>query len=188
MAGPDAPRFVYLLAYEDYAQREACWAGFYGDPEWWRVRAETNAGQEMVERHDLFFLKPNAAWEADEPRVATLEGLHELVFVEVAPGKGADAVSFLREQWRPAIEAAGGRFAAAWDMVAGAGMQKLVLLHAWGSAAAWHEGRIALENMPEIKAEWARQRAQLGTTVFLRSEVNLLQPGTEVAADLGRHG
>ena len=44
LAGPGAPRFAYLLAYADFARREAVWASFYGDPEWTRIRAETNAG------------------------------------------------------------------------------------------------------------------------------------------------
>ena len=65
LAGPGAPRFVYLLAYRDFAHREAAWSGFYADPQWAMVRAQTNAGHEMIESHDLFFLKPNATWELD---------------------------------------------------------------------------------------------------------------------------
>ena len=96
LAGPDAPRFVYLMAYRDYAHRESVWASFYQDAEWWRIRAETNAGHEMVERHDLFFLKPNVAWTADAAPDQAVGGLHELVQQQLAPGQNANANAFLK--------------------------------------------------------------------------------------------
>ncbi|VTU27273.1 NIPSNAP family protein [Variovorax sp. PBL-E5] len=190
VAGPDAPRFVYLMAYRDYAQREAVWASFYADAEWWRIRAETNAGHEMVERHDLFFLKPNAAWPAPLARDAgtAIGGLHELVQQQIAPGQNAHANAFLQETWLPRVRKAGARVLAVWDTAAGAGMQKIVLLYAWPDAAAWHAGRRSMDGDETLQAAFAAQRRQYGTALFERSEVNLLDPapGMIIRAGLGR--
>lgn len=186
VAGPDAPRFVYLMAYRDYGHREAVWASFYADAEWWRIRAETNAGHEMVERHDLFFMKPNAAWSAEGAN-GPVGGLHELVQQQIAPGQNAKANAFLQETWLPAVRAAGGRVLAVWDMAAGSGMQKIVLLYAWPDAATWHAGRQAMDRSAELNAAFTQQRREHGTALFLRSEVNLLDPapGATILAGLG---
>jgi hypothetical protein len=188
VAGPDAPRFVYLMAYRDYAHREAVWASFYADPEWWRIRAETNAGHEMVEHPDLFFMKPNPAWVPEGLGDVAVGGLHELVQQQIAPGQNANANAFLQETWLPAIRTAGGRVLAVWDMAAGSGMQKIVLLHAWPDAATWHAGRQAMDRSTEMDAVFGEQRRKYGTALFLRSEVNLLDPapGATILCGLGR--
>ena len=188
LAGPDAPRFVYLMAYRDYAHRESVWASFYQDAEWWRIRAETNAGHEMVERHDLFFLKPNAAWASDAAPDEVVGGLHELVQQQLAPGQNANANAFLKDLWLPLLREAGARVLGVFDMAAGAGMQKVVLLHAWSDAAAWHAGRKLMDTSEALRAEFAAQRERLGTAIFQRAEVNLLEPapGASIRAGLGR--
>ncbi|MDR3453050.1 MAG: NIPSNAP family protein [Rhodoferax sp.] len=191
LAGPDAPRFVYLLAYRDYAHREAVWAGFYQDADWWRIRAHTNAGHEMVERHDLYFLKPNAAWDALDgaPAQQSVGGLHELVQQQVAPGQAAAVNEFIKQSWLPRLREAGARVLGVFDMAAGSGMQKVVLLYAWPDAATWYAGQRRLDTDESLRAELAAQRRKLGTTLFQRGEVNLLEPapGTMIRAGLGRH-
>ena len=159
LAGPGAPRFVYLLAYADYAQREAVWASFYGDPEWGRVRAETNAGHEMIERHDLFFLKPNAAWQLDAaaPKPAAGE-VHELVLQQIAPGQNAATNEFLSSTYLPQLRASGARTLGIFDMASGYGMPQLVMLHAWPDAAAWHSGRLAMDAAPSLREKFTAQR------------------------------
>lgn len=190
LAGPDAPRFVYLLAYRDYAHREAVWGGFYVDEDWWRVRAETNAGSEMVLRHDLYFLKPSPVWtQSAAGGEAAVGGLHELVLQEFAAGQGAGANKFLQDNWLPAMRNAGAKVLGVFDMAAGAGMQKAVIVLAWPDAATWHAGRKAIENSTELGNELARQRQDTGTTAIGRAEVNLLDPAPgAVRADLGRVG
>jgi hypothetical protein len=188
LAGPDAPRFVYLMAYRDYAEREAIWAGFAQDPEWWRIRAETNAGHEMVERHDLFFLKPNGAWQADAHPEEIVGGLHELVQQEIAPGQAANASAFLDQMYVPLLREAGARVLGIFDMAAGSGMLKMVLMHAWPDAATWHAGRQWLDGHEGLAHELAEQRRRHGSSFFQRCEVNLLAPapGVAIRADLGR--
>lgn len=188
VAGPDAPRFVYLMAYPDYATRESVWASFYQDDEWWRVRAATNAGHEMVERHDLFFLKPNAAWAQEPAPPEAVGGLHELVQQQIAPGQGAQATAFLQQTWLPLLREAGARVLGVFDMAAGAGMQKIVLLHAWRDAAAWQAGRRFIDEHEGLRAEFASQRQRFGGALFQRAEVNLLEPapGMIIRSGLGR--
>ena len=38
----NAGTLVYMLSYQDLAAREKAWAGFGSDPEWQRIRAETD--------------------------------------------------------------------------------------------------------------------------------------------------
>jgi len=188
-AGPAAPRFVYMMAYRDYAEREACWASFYKDDAWWKLRADTNAGFEMVERHDLFFLKPNACWPVpDAAQQDAVGGLHELVFQEVAAGQSVSANAFLEKTYLPALRQAGARIMAVFDMASGVRMPQVVLLYAWRDAAHRHEGWAAIESNEKIMAAWAAQRKELGHTIFTRAEVNLLEPSSYAlpSALLGR--
>jgi hypothetical protein len=189
LAGPNAPRFVYLMAYRDYAHREAVWASFYTDPEWMRVRTETNAGHEMVERHDLFFLKPNAAWQvASTPAAESVGGLHELVLQQIAPGQNAAANEFMTTTYLPLLRESGARTLGVFDMASGSGMQQVVMLHAWADALAWRNGRLAIEAASSLRQAFTAQRQKLGQPFFGRCEVNLLEPvpGVAVHPTLGR--
>ena len=49
---------VYITAFENMAQRDAKWTAFVNDPEWLRVRAETEADGAMVARVENRFLAP----------------------------------------------------------------------------------------------------------------------------------
>ena len=75
-----------------------------------------------------------------------------------------------------------------FDMAAGSGMQKIVLLCAWPDAATWHAGRRRIESDAGLRSELARQRREAGTTFFDRAEVNLLDPspGAVIRVGLGR--
>lgn len=179
LAGPDAPRFVYLIAYRDYAEREAVWSAFYQDADWWRIRAETNAGHEMVERHDLFFLKPNAAWPPAADAQAPVGGLHELAQQQIAPGQNARANAFLKDVQLPLLREAGAQVLGVFDMAAGAGMQKVVQLIAWPDAATWHAGRRMIDAHEGLRAALKAQRESAAGPVFERAEVNLLEPGAQ---------
>ena len=49
---------IYILAYPDKDAREKSWKAFQADPEWQRVRTETEANGKLVEKAELLFLKP----------------------------------------------------------------------------------------------------------------------------------
>ena len=189
LAGPNAPRFVYLLAYPDFAHREAAWGGFYTDPDWARIRADTNAGHEMIERHDLFFLKANAAWQVDTaaPEIRAGE-VHELTLQQISPGQNAAANDLMAKTLLPLVKESGGRNLGVFDMTSGYGMPQVVILNAWPDAASWHHGRTAMGASATLRNAFTAQRHKLGQPVFGRSEVNLLSPvpGVPIHPLLGR--
>lgn len=49
-AGDYSDRLIYIVAFEDAGQRERAWAAFFEDPEWTRVRAESEANGPLTAR------------------------------------------------------------------------------------------------------------------------------------------
>jgi hypothetical protein len=177
LAGAGGPRFIYLMAYRDYAHREAVWASFYADAEWTRVRTQTNAGHEMVERHDLLFLKPNAAWQMSGAQVEqAVAGLHEVEFVQIAPGQNAAVSDFISETYLPVLSDSGARTLGVFDVASGAAMPQLIMFHAWQDPLAWRDGRLKAEKAPGLRKAFESQRKKFGHPLFGRTDVNLLEP------------
>jgi hypothetical protein len=57
--GPTAENtLVYILAYPSREAREKAWKAFQDDPEWKKVRAETEKDGKIVEKVEAVFLKP----------------------------------------------------------------------------------------------------------------------------------
>jgi hypothetical protein len=48
----------YLLAYPDRAARDAAWEAFQADPEWKRIKEETERDGPLVARIESLFLRP----------------------------------------------------------------------------------------------------------------------------------
>ncbi len=71
LAGPRLPSFVYLLAWDDAAHRDAAWESFTSDERWWRIRRDSNAGSELVETYALLLMKENKRWTEVFPVVAS---------------------------------------------------------------------------------------------------------------------
>ncbi len=49
-AGDYSDRLIYIVAFENAAQREKAWAAFRADPEWQKVRAESERNGPLVRR------------------------------------------------------------------------------------------------------------------------------------------
>lgn len=58
--GPSFNEIYYLVAYEDLEHRERAWTAFINDPEWIRVRAETEKNGPLVADISNRILKPAA--------------------------------------------------------------------------------------------------------------------------------
>ena len=58
-AGSDGP-LQYLLSFPDRAARDAAWDAFRADPEWQRVKAESERDGPLVERIDSALLETTA--------------------------------------------------------------------------------------------------------------------------------
>jgi hypothetical protein len=166
--GPSGPTWVYLMAYRDFAERDAQWNAFYKDDAWWSLRTETNAGEEMTERYDLLFLRPNGCWEpAAGDRSARIGGIHELTLAEVAVGQTTVAHAYLRELYLPLAVRAGARVMMMTDLVSGTALPKTAWMLAWPDVATQSAGRQAVDfdsdNLAALKAQRvARGRAALG--------------------------
>lgn len=56
--GDYSDRLIYIVAFEDEAQRAQAWASFRGDPEWNKVRSESEADGPLVARVFNSILNP----------------------------------------------------------------------------------------------------------------------------------
>ncbi len=51
-------QLIYILAWQDLAERERVWNAFATDPEWLKARAETERDGPLVARITNYILKP----------------------------------------------------------------------------------------------------------------------------------
>jgi NIPSNAP len=60
----DAPEsqnlFVYILEHPSRAEAEKNWAAFQADPEWKKVKAESEANDPLVDHIDRYFMDPTS--------------------------------------------------------------------------------------------------------------------------------
>ena len=56
--GPSANTLTYILAWESLGERERRWDAFQADPEWQRVKAESEQDGPLIERAQSIILKP----------------------------------------------------------------------------------------------------------------------------------
>ncbi len=56
--GGRSDELVYIVAFEDMAQRDRAWAAFRDDPEWAKVRAESEADGPLVHHIENRILQP----------------------------------------------------------------------------------------------------------------------------------
>lgn len=176
-AGPDTPLFVYMMAYDNLAQREQQWDAFYQDDEWWRVRAATNAGEQMVERFDLFLLRPGRAWQAiARDPVQRSGGVHELVLGEVALGHDSEAAEYLRTVYLPAVQREGGDILMVADFVAGSKMPRLAMIIAWPNGGRREAGRRRVDADPAVREAQRAERQSIGRTSIGATTIYVLEP------------
>ena len=162
LAGPDLPGFIYMLAWDGPAEREAGWARFYADERWWRMRARTNAGSELVERYGLWLMQ---AFAATEPLTLTCgpHEVHEMAIHHVPISRRDAITAHLSDCFLPAISRAGGKVWGCFEVIAGPRVPCVVLIISWPDYAA--------------RNEWnARAANAEGAELLGRSDVQLLQP------------
>ena len=191
VAGPKLPMFCYIMEWRDFAEREACWASFYADEEWARIRSETNAGSELVESYELAFLKPNPAWSPKASDASReIGGVHQMIVQQTLIGHAGAVNSFLAETWLPCVVGAGAHVIGLCDMVSGPGMPNIVILLAWADERAYWTGWRGMDRNEMIQEASRHQRSRYGTTLFGVSESALLEPlaGALPFASLGQQG
>lgn len=180
-SGAPAPAFIYLIAHESYAAREASWAALYGDPQWHEIRARSNGTSEMVERYDLWFLKLAAGWTpraAPPPgdKAGSIGGLHEMVSHQAAIGQATAVNQFMDGVWVPGWRAGGATVMGVFDVASGTDLPRQVIFLAWADAQERHAGWQALEKSGELARHANEQRERLGVPLIGASEHCLLEP------------
>ena len=173
ISAPSLPMFVYLAPWRNMMVRNKCWGGFYSDPDWQEVRNRTNAGSELVADYEIWFLRAISDWTGFD-MAAT--GVHEIVFLKTMVGKSVAAAEALRTSEIPALERAGAKHVASFDVMSGGLMPASVSFLTWPDPLARLSSAQALENDRELAAARQEQKAQFGDTLVGRRGSYLLDP------------
>lgn len=176
LAGPRAPMFCYIMEWESFAQRDAAWGSFYADPEWARIRGETNAGFEMIQENQLQFLKANPALCPDGPSHTGPDSLHQLVVHKTAIGRTGEVTAFLAETWLPQVQAAGAGVMGVCDVLSGPAMPAVAIFLNWENETAWRRGWRDFTLGDAMVSAYDAQRAQGGQTLLDRGEIIVMEP------------
>ena len=168
-AGTAGPMWVYMMAYRDLAERMAQWDSFSRDDRWWAARAETNAGEEMVERFDTHFLT------TARPLPELPPGIDELLLIEVALGQAAAVAAHVRDDYLRRIEAAGGTVALVADFLTGPHLPRIAIMVRWPDAQAQASARANLDSLPECATAARAQRAAFGRALLGQTDSYLLR-------------
>lgn len=166
------PTFIYITPFENMLVRDRSWRGFYSDPDWQEVRNRTNAGSELVEDYEIWFVREIAPWSDAGPTA----GLDEIVFLKTLVGKSGAAGKALVESELPAFERAGAHVIAAFDVISGGTLPAAVAFLRWPD---FETRRASVEVMAadELLATGRREEtAKFGKTLIGRSGSYLLSP------------
>lgn len=174
LAAPSLPMFVYITPFENMIERDRCWAGFYSDPDWQEVRNRTNAGSELVEDYEIWFVREIAAW--NEPEAPG--GLHEILFLKTLVGKSGAAGKALVSSEFPALERAGAHVMGAFDVISGGTLPASVAFLRWPDFETRDAGMKALARDERLLATRTAEATEFGRTLVGRTGSYLLDPVT----------
>ena len=175
LAGPRWPMFCYIMEWESYAARDAAWGAFYADPDWARIRSETNAGHEMIQENQLQFVAPNPALCPDGPSFTGPDSIHQLVVHKTAIGRTGEVNRFLAETYLPQVQQAGAGVMGVCDVISGPAMPAVVMFLNWENPGAWRKGWRDFTLNPVMIGAYEAQRAVNGATLLDRGEVIVME-------------
>lgn len=175
-----SPRFAWLLAWPDLAERSAAFARLDADADWQALRRKTNGPGEMVLRYDLRFLAPARAWPAQLERDERTRawGLCELRVHPVAVGRTRVAGQVLAEVDLPALAASGTTVLGVYDNVCGGpATPGISMLLGWRDEVHRRAAMAAYEGSAEVLDARRAERAQWsGEQVLGEADSLLLVP------------
>jgi hypothetical protein len=177
-AGPNAPSFIYVIAWTDAAEREARWASFYADERWRRMRADTNDGAELVETYALLLMKPNRNWAAPFliADARSPGAVHDMALCDVAIGRNAEVADYLFTEVLPIFARQGAQVLAVLDTIAGPVVPAVAIWLAWRNYAARAAGWAAYHGAKTLRTASEAQSSRFGRPLLGRSDVYLLEP------------
>jgi len=167
LAGPRLPAFVWILAWNSLNERNAAWAAFGADPQWQQLRRAAHEKTELTARVDTQFM---SAWPepalASDTDLAQPGGVYQLLLLRVHTGQGGAARQAFLGADRPAIEAAGGKLEAAFDLLSGEDLPVVAAIVRWPDAAACAKGMSTYDSHPQVRAARVAERERLGFDLF----------------------
>ncbi|MCE9659062.1 MAG: NIPSNAP family protein [Burkholderiales bacterium] len=175
VAGPRLPAFVWILGWSSLEQRNAAWAAFGADAEWQQLRRTAHAKTELTARVDTQFMAawPEPALAADSD-LARPGGVYQLLLLRVHTGQGGAARQAFLAADRPAIEQAGGKVEAAFDLLSGDDLPLVAVVVRWADASACAAGMSTYDSSPSVYAARAAEREKMGFDLFIASDRYLM--------------
>ena len=171
-AGPALPRFVWMIAWRDFAAREKAWSAFA--PRWQKIRG-TGASVQFVTSIDVALV---TAWPEIEvmPGCIMGTGLDELWLQRIAVTQGPQArASFLTAD-RIVLNERGSTLRIAFDFVSGAELPRIGMLMSWPDAAARNAAMDAYAASSAIAGQRRKDREAFGAPIFEAADRFLLSP------------
>ncbi len=171
-AGPALPRFVWMIAWHDFAAREKAWSAFA--PRWQKIRG-TGASVQFVTSIDVALV---TAWPEIEvmPGCIMGAGVDELWLQRIAVTQGPQArASFLAAD-RIVLNERGSTLRIAFDFVSGAELPRIGMLMSWPDAAARSAGMDAYAASSAIAGQRRKDREAFGAPIFEAADRFLLSP------------
>lgn len=129
--------FVYLTPWRNMQQRTKSWAGFYADPGWAEARNRTNAGSELVESYDIWFLRAILDWKRGTQQSASVgaPATVEMMVRSIAVGQSAVARSEIIDAVIPLLQQGGAAVHGVFDVMSGCSLPAIVLFVGWTDMA-----------------------------------------------------
>lgn len=177
-SGPQTPLYAYMLRWTDLDARMAAFNRFYTDPDWLAQRDASNAGGQMVDQIDVFFLRPSPAWAKVRDAKATgpVGGVHELRLQEVFAPEAGMAHAALGEAELPFLKQCGATVLGAFAMWYGSRLPRVVTLLAWPNLATRDAALQAYDEDPGLADRRSAERKKLGQPLFGRCDTYLMRP------------
>jgi hypothetical protein len=176
--GLRAPLYAYLLEWDSLDRRMMSFRNFYADPDWLRHREESNAGEQMVDRIDVFILKAESI-VSDQLRPDRPEGVQrvqELRLQQIHARDPGAAMQAWRETDLPFLRHRGATELATFKMWYGTRLPQLVSLIGWDDARGRQEAFEAWDEDAAIAECRRQERSRFGSPLFGRCDVHLMQP------------
>ena len=169
-AGLRSPLYSYLLRWDDLDARMGSFGRFYKDPAWLAHRAASNAGREMVERIDVFILRPAGPVSDFSLTAAPCDRLHEIRLQQVMARDVAAGMRAWQDHDLPLLEGHGCCNLGTFTMWYGTRMPQIVSLLTWPGFDARTKAFAALDAEDSRRPTRHDERVRFGRPIFDRAE------------------
>lgn len=177
-AGPLAPLYAYILPWTNLDERMQAWKRFYADPEWIEKLGANYAGQQRVDRSNIFILRPSPVWAQfkDTKASGPIEGVHELRFHDVLNQDPNKAHEVLAQHDLPFLIARGARVLGVFATWFGTRVNQAVTILAWPDATTMQQAYREHQSDDAIIATREAERRAHGRPLLRGTDVHIMRP------------